>query len=289
MKHFSFIIILSTILSWVYLPLLAENEEDCTIRVTRHINSENSYLYCRYNSCTMTADIVQRNVATKPYYDRGDILIPRTFSIPNAVIGENGSSNSSLTYTVVAIDEGAFINCTASSFAFTLPSNIQVIRRQALSEMNNMTGELALPEGLTLIEEKGIYTGFTSLVIPSTVDSLSISAILLEKVERIEFLGSVPPRCAVDGDLTPWNTEDVFTPKDVTIVVPDGSFTAYQDQKGIGDYFTCFKKDTPSALNEASERVSRPGIYSLTGVYLGTNVDELPRGMYIIDGHKVVK
>lgn len=33
----------------------------------------------------------------------------------------------------------------------------------------------------------------------------------------------------------------------------------------------------------------KDGVYTLDGVYLGTNVENLPRGVYIVGGKKVIK
>ena len=33
----------------------------------------------------------------------------------------------------------------------------------------------------------------------------------------------------------------------------------------------------------------KDGVYTLDGVYLGTNVESLPRGVYIVGGKKVIK
>ncbi|MGF0098940.1 hypothetical protein ACQRD6_11440 [Prevotella sp. SGI.027] len=34
---------------------------------------------------------------------------------------------------------------------------------------------------------------------------------------------------------------------------------------------------------------SKNGVYTLDGVYLGTHVESLPRGVYIVGGKKIVK
>lgn len=34
---------------------------------------------------------------------------------------------------------------------------------------------------------------------------------------------------------------------------------------------------------------SKDGVYTLDGVYLGTHVENLPRGVYIVGGKKVIK
>ena len=38
-----------------------------------------------------------------------------------------------------------------------------------------------------------------------------------------------------------------------------------------------------------SSRPAKVGVYTLSGVYLGTDASSLPHGVYIINGHKVVK
>lgn len=52
------------------------------------------------------------------------------------------------------------------------------------------------------------------------------------------------------------------------VIVPDGT--------GIAG----FTADVPIRTN---------GIYTLDGVYLGTNVESMPQDVYIVDGKKVIK
>ncbi len=275
-------------LSLSSMPVKAETNEMCIEGVTRYKDSENKYLYCYYNTCTQKAIIVQRDVASKPYYDIEELIIPRTFSYKLAVIGEQGSSDGLHVFDVVEIGAGALKNCTAKSISFNLPSNIEIIREGALSQMPNMTGDITLPDGLTLVENEGIYTGFTSITFPTTIDSLGVSSILLENVTTITFESAIPPHCGVDGSLTPWNKDGVETPRDAQIIIPDGSYNAYLNTPGIGDYFTYFTGVQPTDISEMIVN-KKEGIYSITGTYLGTDQSQLPKGMYIINGKKVVK
>lgn len=49
-------------------------------------------------------------------------------------------------------------------------------------------------------------------------------------------------------------------------------------------------KTTGSAVeNVEAEPVCKPGVYTVTGLYLGESAENLPHGMYIINGQKVVK
>ena len=100
-----------------------------------------------------------------------------------------------------------------------------------------------------------------TLVLPASLDSLSLSAIVLPNIQKIVFLGSTPPRCAINkGSLTaynPWTSDnDGATPADIKIEVPKGASDAYKQAAGIGDYFTCFKQDTPTAMDNMREAVA---------------------------------
>ena len=66
------------------------------------------------------------------------------------------------------------------------------------------------------------------------------------------------------------------TKTDVTMANPTTGYFTKKDPSGI-DAVTV---DTPAA---------RRGIYTLNGVRLNTSPDNLPAGIYVIDGRKVVK
>ena len=66
------------------------------------------------------------------------------------------------------------------------------------------------------------------------------------------------------------------TKTDVTMANPTTGYFTKKDPSGI-DAATV---DTPAA---------RRGIYTLNGVRLNTSPDNLPAGIYVIDGRKVVK
>lgn len=46
---------------------------------------------------------------------------------------------------------------------------------------------------------------------------------------------------------------------------------------------------TGIALSTAEASTPKDGVYTLDGEYLGTNVENLPRGVYIVGGKKIVK
>ena len=81
------------------------------------------------------------------------------------------------------------------------------------------------------------------------------------------------------------------TPKNVQIIIPNGSFDSYKSQAGIGDYFDYFSSQGTSVetVENGAAKPSKSGIYNIMGTYLGTDDSNLPTGMYIINGKKVVR
>ena len=69
-------------------------------------------------------------------------------------------------------------------------------------------------------------------------------------------------------------------------------FDAYRYVNGAGDYFTTIQEaeDTPTAVeNVSNNNAFRSGVYTITGCYLGEDATNLPKGMYIINGQKVIR
>ena len=60
-----------------------------------------------------------------------------------------------------------------------------------------------------------------------------------------------------------------------------------------GKVLKCEVVIVPDATSIAHATTDAPtpkdGVYTFDGVYLGTNVESLPRGVYIVGGKKIVK
>ena len=195
----------------------------------------------------------------------------------------------------------AFCKAAASKLEFETPSNLRTVKAFALTQMQNLEGTLVLPEGVETIEHDGI--GGTAMpthkvVLPSTLTGLGLSAIVLTAADTLEFLGDVPPVCttAASGDaVNPWTSAAGETAKDIVVIVPDGKRAAYMAQTGLGDWFTNIreKSDNTTATVQATAdgMQSRSGVWSLTGVYIGSAsvAASLPHGVYVINGRKTIK
>lgn len=163
------------------------------------------------------------------HYTQSHILIPASFVLQGIGTGDDYSK----TMQVIAVADNAFSGAECTSLSFAEPSNVKTIGGAALSNMPNLSQD--------------------TLTLPASLDSLALSAILLPEIKYIRFLGTTPPRCAVatDGDaINPWTSASEITMPTVQVLVPEGTWNAYKETKGIGDYFSCFQGETPTGITE---------------------------------------
>jgi len=184
-------------------------------------------LFYDCNITTLQAELAPSQTL-KGIYTVSGIVIPATIKVSTGggQTGGTGMAQGEVTYTVVCIGAQAFAGATATSIVFANPSNVATIKTLAFSNLPNLTGKL---------------------VLPASLQTLELSSIILPGLTEIEFLGSVPPDCelsdADNGAYNPWTTLEASTSENITITVPEGAWEAYQDAPGIGDYFTCLRRD----------------------------------------------
>lgn len=252
-------------------------------------------LYYEMDNLARKATLIPaQNDAKK--YEQESIVIP-------AFVSEGGRE-----FPVVAVGKGAFRYSTTSSITFEEGSNVAEIGMQAFQRATNIK-ELVLPEGIKLIPVTGIHSdqdpatepmALEKLVLPASVDSLAMMSIVASNLATIEFKGAVPPGCchkyiaATDYYQVPWQINAVhknLTSKECVIIVPKGALETYKAASGIGDYFTTIqeKEDKPTAVENVNNNTFRSGVYTITGCYLGEDATNLPKGMYIINGQKVIR
>lgn len=256
-----------------------------------------------------TTAVVTTNLADK-IYRLETIVIPTTISKTVCAIPTEANGKVSITkldIPVTALGRKAFMNDSiTTSLTFATPSNITEIAPQAMQYMSQLIGTLELPEGLKHISTSSIHSGLNGgqmpvkkLILPSTLDSLDVISVILDELETLEFRGIVPPHCQTRETKTytqmPWLINEPSknqhpTPTSVEIIIPEGSFEAYKAQTGIGDYFDYFNESAVDNVENKNNSDSRYlGIYNILGTYLGTDDSNLPTGMYIINGKKVMR
>ncbi len=223
-----------------------------------------SALWFRCDPDTKTAAVIADQSDYKTDYVLiEDLVIPYSVKVPSASIGMSGTGGETFTeFVVTSVDDDAFFESWAYTLSFAANSQVATIGERAFYNAW-FSGEITLPASLLLIKSQAfaIYSGgsddhITKMVIPASVDSLCLSAIVLDAVEEIEFLGAVPPHCqvlpAADGTAyNPWtqaDTDNPATPKGIKITYPDGAYDAYNNCYGIGDYFSCFTGPNPGPV-----------------------------------------
>ncbi|MBP5477663.1 MAG: hypothetical protein J6Y00_08300 [Paludibacteraceae bacterium] len=203
--------------------------------------------------------IACRDANTGYVYEQANVFVPATITVSGASMGGDSSSESENTYTVTEIGEGALEGAWAQTLAFGKGSQVRIIRRRGLYGLGIKT--LELPASLRVIEEEGLYirssqktqSFIATLVLPASLDSLGLSSIVLNRLQKLRFLGMTPPKCAVaEGDArNPWTAADNATPEDITVEYPEGCRDLYKERVGIGDYFTAFAEpETPTGVEE---------------------------------------
>ena len=252
-------------------------------------------IYYQLNLETQTATLIQAQNDAKTYTNE-------SYVIPVSVSKEDAN------FPVVALGRMAFRTSPAKSITFAEGSNVTEIGMQAFQRVINIK-ELVLPEGIKLIPVTGIHSdqdpatepmALEKLVLPASVDSLAMMSIVASNLAVIEFKGAVPPGCchkyidATDYYQVPWQINAVhknLTSKECVIIVPKGALETYKAAPGIGDYFTTIqeKEDKPTAVENVNNNTFRSGVYTITGCYLGEDATNLPKGMYIINGQKVIR
>ncbi len=258
-----------------------------------------------YYSIHNDTAVVATDISGNKYASLTSVVIPENVSKTSCTIAENKATITKIDMPVVELGKSAFKgNNSIQSLSFANPSNIENIQSMAMMEMSALTGTLELPEGLKHISISGIHSStkggnlpITTLILPSTLDSLDVISVILNQLQTLEFKGTTPPKCQVRVTTTqtqiPWiisPNNEFPTPADVNIVIPEGTYNAYKGQAGIGDYFTYFatETDTPNTRID-SDNLTNTGIYNILGVYLGTDDTNLPHGIYIINGKKVIR
>ena len=146
---------------------------------------------------------------------------------------------------------------------------------------------MVIPDGVTTISANAFeyLNGLNSLVIPSSVTKIGSEAFTCPIQESITCLNPTPPEIS-------WNSFATKTINNVTLYVPKGSKTLYW----LHPYWEWFKNivelgDTGIDDVIVDQHQQRGSVYTIDGVKLSANAyntDNLPKGIYIINGQKVI-
>lgn len=146
---------------------------------------------------------------------------------------------------------------------------------------------MTIPNSVTTIGRAAFSgcTGLTSVTIPYSVTSIGESAFkYCSGLTSVTSLKTTPPNCS---------SSDCFSNFNATLYVPKGCKDIYSQTSPWNKFKDIQELETTGieeVKNEAGDRTNKERvIYMIGGVRCHTNsTSELPEGLYIIDGKKVV-
>lgn len=204
----------------------------------------------------------------------GDIITPETsfkgdFITPYDIQG----------FKVVGISESAFRKCKGLE-SIIITDNIKEIKNSVFEECYNLTNA-EIMEGVEIIG-KYCFTNCNNLInltIPSSVKS--IGSWLLFCVRDINV------KCYINP---PINVPDLQVPEKSTLYVPYGSKALYEQTPGWNDFTNIVEMENMGGIDDLYvDPVDNKEIYTVSGMKLdGFTLDNLPKGIYIIGGKKVM-
>ncbi len=191
----------------------------CSVGVTHlfALSFDDGYLKYTVNADGTTVTVDGR---------KSGITASGSLSIPSTV------TNNNITYTVTAIGNYAFYNCSGFTGTLTLPNTLVTIGNYAFGSCSNFMGSLTIPNSVTMIGDNAFsscssFTG--SLTIGSSVSSIGNSAF-----KNCTGLTSI----MVYPESVPTMGTDVFlnVPTDIPVSVPCASLADYQSASGWSQF-----------------------------------------------------
>ena len=248
--------------------------------------------------CTgLTSVTIPKSLTSIGEFAFSDCTSLTSVNIPNSVtsIGKRAfircTSLDSVTIpnSVTSIGECVFYGC-ASLSSITIPNSVTSIEDAAFERCSGLTS-ITIPNSVTSIGMRA-FCNCTSLVaftIPNSVTSIGELAFhgcanLKTITSQIEKPFAIPAHAFSFYD-------SVYA--DVTLYVPTGTVAAYQATDGWKKFGNIVEEGTTTGIDdiEADNTLNTSNsIYDINGKRLpATSLDELPSGLYIVNGKKVVK
>ena len=189
--------------------------------------------------------------------------------------------------SVTSIGDYAFLNCINLE-SITIPNSVTSIGHDAFYGCDKLAS-VTIPNNVTSIGSKafGDCGKLESVTIPNSVTSIEKSAFAnCKNLEKVTSMLAKP--FAISDE-----TFDSDTYSKATLYVPKGSVAQYKATDGWKNFKNIVEEDSITAINdvEADNTLNTANaIYDINGKRLSaTSLDELPSGLYIINGKKVVK
>ena len=223
-----------------------------------------------------------------------DITIPNSVTSIGRCAFSDCSNLTSITIpnSVTSIGEQIFAYCYGLTSIIVEKKNPKYDSRNdcnAIIETNSNTliagcKSTVIPNGVNNIGEYAFYySNLSSITIPNSVTSIG------EKAFYCNYLLSVTSKITKPFAIN----DNTFRNYDATLYVPKGTVAKYKATQGWKNFKNIVEEGTTTGIDdvEADNTLdTSKGIYDINGKRLSaTSLDELPSGLYIINGKKVVR
>ena len=302
------------------LSMLATNASAYDFAVK---NADSVMIYYNYTNNNTEVEVTYKTETD--YYDySGSVVIPKEVTYENKTLKVTGIGEYAFTErddltsitipnSVTSIGKGAFEACFSLT-SITIPNSVKSIGERAFAECGSLTSitipnsvtsigkgafeyccnltSITIPNSVTSIEDETFYecSGLTSITIPNSVTSIG---------ENV-FVGCYNLQKVVSKIVEPFeiaeNTFSDETYSKVPLYVPKGTVAKYKASDGWKNFKNILEEDTTTGIDDV-EAVEPDNtlntskrIYDINGKRMpATSLDELPSGLYIVNGKKVVK
>ena len=187
---------------------------------------------------------------------------------------------------MTSIGNRAFSGCGLTSV--TIPNSVTSINNYAFWDCSSLQS-VTIPNSVTSIGSSAFKgcSSLQSVTIPNSVTSIGKGAFV-----ECYNLKKVTSKIKKPFALKYYTFTDE-TYYEGTLYVPKGTVANYKATDGWTDFWNIVEEDSTTAINDVevdNTLNTANAIYDTNGKRLpATSLDELPSGLYIINGKKVVK
>ena len=188
-----------------------------------------------------------------------------------------------------------------------IPKTVTTIGEKAFHNCIRLGGTLSIPEGVTVLQPETFENCrlITQINLPSTLEEMGDLSLCLHQAEWMWKLTTVrinrktPPVMMKESDKFAFGCDEVLERVSIgncTLYVPVGSRAAYMASPMWRDFLNIIETPKLDGGTSGMGNTFAVGgqnveerIYTIDGRYVGTDMSNLGKGVYVVNGKKVVK
>ena len=205
-----------------------------------------------------------------------------------------------------SIGKEAFFSCK-NLRCIEIPKTVKSIGTRAFLDCNRLGGTLTIPEGVTILPDSVFLDAWLlkEINLPSTLEKMGDFCLQLcaryiydWKLTSVKVNRKTPPVMMDGRECMPFGRDECYEDdvKHCTLYVPVGAKAAYEASilwnrfPNIVETPELDGGTTGIAQTVAEPQQTEPScIYTLDGRYVGNDIRQLGKGVYLVNGKKIIK